>query len=201
MPVTEKLLKVEAPVMVAMEVVAKAIVCVPLAVKVPLLVKLPFKVYVPDVGESVQVEPLVKVPATVKLVLAVTVVEEQEVVRLLKLRVVPEFVTVPPPLTVIVPAEAVKLPVEPLVNVPAMLKLLEVVTVAPDAVVRLKKVGAEPEVEIDEPVFRVIVPAVGANAAEVVSAPPTVAVVEAVIGALIVRFLKVVLAIAAPELE
>ena len=46
-------------------------------------------------------------------------------------------------------------------------------------------VGADPEVTMDEPLFRVIVPALGTNAAVVVSAPPTVAVVEAVMAALI----------------
>ena len=80
--VTLKLKKVEDPVIVAVAVVASTVVCEPLAVNVPLLVKLPFKVYVPEVGASVQEEPLVSKPLTVKLVLAVTSVEEQEVVKL-----------------------------------------------------------------------------------------------------------------------
>ena len=102
--------------------------------------------------------------------------------------------TVPPP-------EVLNVAFEGTVSVFAMLKFDELVTVAAEAKVRLKKVGAEPEVTIDAPLFRVIVPAVGANAAEVVSAFPTVAVVDAVIAALIVKFSYVVLVMVALALE
>ena len=64
-PVTSKLLKVEAPVMTAIDVVASLTVLLPLAVKVPLLVKLPFKVMVPDVGDRTAVVPTVKRVLTV----------------------------------------------------------------------------------------------------------------------------------------
>ena len=67
--------------------------------------------------------------------------------------------------------EAVKLAEAPLVRVPINEKLEVVVTVADPAVVKLKKIGAEPEVTMDEPLFNVIVPAVGAKAAVVVSTP------------------------------
>ena len=79
--------------------------------------------------------------------------------------------------------EAIKLPVELFVKVPAIEKFDVVVTVAPEAIVKLKNVGALPEVAIDDPVFMVIVPAVGAKAAVVVSTPPTAAVVLAVMAA------------------
>ena len=64
-PVTSKLLKVEAPVMTAIDVVASLTVLLPLAVKVPLLVKLPFKVMVPDVGDRTAELPTVRRVLTV----------------------------------------------------------------------------------------------------------------------------------------
>ena len=75
--------------------------------------------------------------------------------------VVPEFVITELLFMVMVAADAVKLPVELLVKVPSILKFDAVVTVPAEAIVKLKKVGALPEVVIEEPLFRVMVPAVG----------------------------------------
>ena len=114
--------------------------------------------------------------------------------------VVPPLLIVPPVEVMTLAEEAVKLADPPFVNVPAKEKFEVVVTVADAAVCRLKNVGAEPEVTIDDPLFKVIVPALGAKAAVVVSAPVTVAVVEAVMAALIFNPEYVVLFIDCPEL-
>ena len=80
------------------------------------------------------------------------------------------------------PAVGVKtLEASPMVKVPPTAKLPLEVTEAPLARVRLKKVGADPEVAMDAPLFKVMVPELGAKAAVVVRAPPTVAELEAVL--------------------
>ena len=98
---------------------------------------------------------------------------------------VPEPVKVPAP-EITSAAAGVNTAEELTVIVPATAKFPAEVTVAPEAIVKLKKVGA-PAIEREEPLFMVMVPAVGAKAALVVSTPVTVAVVEAVIVAEIFR--------------
>ena len=147
-----------------------------------------FRVTVP-VGENVLEEFTVNAPATEKFAegwavgVAATVKPE-------KLRVPGEAPIVNPTAErVIVSPLAVNVDVEGTVRAPEILKFEEVVTVEEAARVKPWKVGALPEVTIEAPLFKVIVPPLGANAAEVVRAPPTVAVVEAVIAALIVKLL------------
>ena len=75
-----------------------------------------------------------------------------------KVREVPELeIPEPTALMVIVPLEGLKVAVEELVKVPAMLNEEEVVTVAPEAMVKLWKVRV-PELVMEEPLFMVMVP-------------------------------------------
>lgn len=79
------------------------------------------------------------------------------VVKFWKLNVVPEFTILEPLLNVIVPDVGFKVPVELLVKVPAIEKLVFAVTVAPEATVKLLKVNV-PELDIAEPLLNVTVP-------------------------------------------
>jgi hypothetical protein len=181
--VSLKLLNVVAPDIVEVPLAVKATVP-ELWVNVPLLVKLPPILMVFEVEVKVP-ELTVKLPLTVKL-LELPAVAVPVVLRLLNVNVVPELVMVQP-LQVMVPELEVNVPVELLVKVPAMEKLLLPVTVAPEAIVKLKNVGADPEVEMEDPSFMVIVPDPGAKAAVVVSTPVTVALAALVIAALTFR--------------
>ena len=142
-------------------------------------------------------EAILKVPLIVKL-LELPAVDVPLEVRLLKVRVVPELVIVQPA-QVIVPELEVKTLVELFVRVPAIEKLELPVAVDAEAMARLKNVGAEPEVAIEAPLFKVMVPADGTKAAVVVRTPVTVAVVDAVMAALIFNAEYVVLFILCPE--
>lgn len=140
-----------------------------------------FMVMVPFEGAKVAVELLVRVPPTAKLEEVVTVAPVA-MVKPEKVRLVPEL-TIEDPLPIeIVPPEGTKVAVELLVNAPLTPKLEEVVTVAPDAMVKPLKVRLVPEFEIDEPLFIVIVPADGAKVAVelLVKAPPTAKLDEVV---------------------
>ncbi len=102
---------------------------------------------------------------------------------------------------VIVPALAANVEVEGTVSAPEILKLESVVAEEDADTVSPWNVGALPVVEIEAPFDKVMVPALGANAEVVERIPPTVAVVDAVIAAPMVRLLYVVFVIVAPELE
>ena len=120
------------------------------------------------------------------------------IVKPLNVSDVPELEIVDPAADmVIVPPEGLNVAVELLVNVPATLKLLEVVTVAPDGIVKLWKV-AVPLFAIDEPLFMVIVPPLGVNVPVTDNAPVTVAVDDPVTVPLTVRFLYVRLLTVSP---
>lgn len=88
------------------------------------------------------------VPFTTKLFVAFTDAE-LTTVKLLNLRV-PEFEIVDPLLTEIVPPEGLKFPPDPTLIALLILKLLDVVTTAEPAIVRLLKVSV-PELLMDEP--------------------------------------------------
>jgi hypothetical protein len=78
-----------------------------------------------------------------------------------KIKLVPEFTILHPVVAmVMVPPDGLNVAVDELVNAPFMVKEEDVVTVAPEAIVRLLKVRV-PELAIEEPVFMVIVPADG----------------------------------------
>lgn len=99
----------------------------------------------------------VSVPSTLKLLFTVTVADEG-IVRLLNASVA-ELVMEEPLFIVIVPPEGEKLALVPTLKAPLMLKLLEVVTVAELAMVRLLKASVPPTVlTIEAPLFIVIVP-------------------------------------------
>lgn len=99
-------------------------------------------------------------------------------------RIVPAPVWLPEsaisPFAVIVP-DGVNVAVVPIVNVPATVTEPEAVTVAEAATDRLLKVNV-PELEIDAPLFIVIVPPDGANTAVVptLNAPPTLKLLDVV---------------------
>jgi len=99
-------------------------------------------------------------------------------VRLLNLRDVPEF-TIDQPVVaiVIVPPEGSKVAVELFVSVPLIVNELEVVTVAPEAIVMLAKVRV-PELLIEAPLLNVVVPLDGVKTplAPTVKVPPIVPV-------------------------
>lgn len=151
-----------------------------------------FIVIVPPVGANVTPLLTVNAPAITKLVLyCVCAVGVAAIVNPLNRKDVPELEIVDPAADiVIVPPEGLNVAVELLVNVPATLKLLDVVTVADEGIVKLWKV-AVPLFEIDEPLFIVIVPPLGVNVPVTDSALVTVAVDEPVTVPLIVRFLYV----------
>ena len=97
-------------------------------------------------------------------------------VKLLKVVVVPDAVIAEAAaLMVMVPPDGAKLAELPTVNTPATLKLLEVDTVAEAAIDKAWKV-AVPLLEIDDPLFMVIVPALGVKVPDTVKADATVAV-------------------------
>ena len=89
-----------------------------------------------------------------------------------------------PPLKVIVPELAVKVP--PLLQLPETEKLLELLTVAELAMATLTKVKL-PELVMEEPLLKVIVPEEGVNTPEppTVKVPPTVALLAPVAMALV----------------
>jgi hypothetical protein len=134
-------------------------------------------VTVPPVGAKVILEFTVKVPYTEKLAVG-CVAGVEAIVRPENLIVpgVAAIVNVVALIVTVPPVDVSKVEVEGTVRVLAMLKFEELVTLEDVARARLKNVGAEPEVTIDEPVFKVIVPPVGAKAAVVVKTPATVAV-------------------------
>ena len=133
----------------------------PLNVNVPELADrppVPFMVMVPAVGARV-VEPLtVSAPPTEKLVLDCDD-GVSAMVNPLNVNVPELTMDQPVPVMVIVP-RGEKFPLEFTVSAPAMLKLLEVVTVAEAAMVNPWNVNV-PELLIDDPLFIVTVPAVG----------------------------------------
>ena len=88
---------------------------------------------------------------------------------------VPELTIVEPFRIIIVPEVGDNVAVEPLVNVPVTLKLVLAVTVAPDAVVKLKKYNV-PLLVIVELLFMVMVPALGWKVPVTLKVPATVAV-------------------------
>lgn len=112
-----------------------------LKVSVPLLLmdEPEFSVIVPPLGAKVTPLFTVSAPPTLKLVLyCVCAVGVVAIVSPLKAREVPLFEIVDPAADmVMVPPPGANVAVELFVNVPATLKLLEVVTVAPDAMVKL----------------------------------------------------------------
>jgi hypothetical protein len=105
---------------------------------VPILQPVPLIVMVPPVGWKVWLAEIFKAPVMEKEVLywawevGVTAIVSPE-----KVREVPELeIPEPTALMVIVPLEGLKVAVEELVKVPAMLNEEEVVTVAPEAMVK-----------------------------------------------------------------
>jgi hypothetical protein len=171
-------LTVKAPLALKLlEVVTVALVAMarPLKVNAPELEIDPplFIVMVPLDGAKVALLLTVNAPPTLKLLEVVTVAEAATV-RPLKVRV-PEFEIDAPLFIVMVPAEGAKVALLLAVNAPPTEKLLDVVTVADAATVKLKKVKV-PELEIDEPLFIVTVPLVGVKVPVTVKAPPTAAV-------------------------
>ena len=95
--------------------------------------------------------------------------------RLLNESSVPALVMTEPLFMVMVPEVGERVAVELLVRVPATEKLVLAVTVAAEAVVKLKKVSV-PELEIAEPLFMVMVPAEGVKVPVTVNVPLTIAV-------------------------
>ena len=106
--------------------------------------------------------------------LAVTVLE-LAVVKLLNESSVPELVTTELLFIVMVPEVGERVAVLPFVRVPATVKLVLAVTVAAEAVVRLKNVRV-PELVTTELLFMVMVPADGVKVPVTFSVPPTAAV-------------------------
>ena len=96
-------------------------------------------------------------------------------VKLLKESSVPELVMTDPLFMVMVPELGERVAVELLVKVPATAKLVLAVTVAAEAVVKLKKVKV-PELVMMEEAFMVIVPAEGVKVPVTFKVPPTAAV-------------------------
>lgn len=134
----------------------------PLKVNVPELLTdhpVPVIVIVPSVGVNLLPAVTVSVPANKKLAEG-GVCGVPAMVRPLKVNI-PELLRPHKiPVMVIVPAEGEKFAPDPTFKAPAILKLLDVVTVADVAIVNPWKVSV-PELLIDEPLFMVIVPAEG----------------------------------------
>lgn len=117
--------------------------------------------------------PTVSAPLTLKPLDAVTTAL-LAMVRLVKVSV-PRLEIDDPLFIVIVPDDGLKFAVpDPTAKAPSTPKLLEVVTVALFAMLKSVNVSV-PELEIDDPLFIVIVPLVGVNVPPTVKAPPTVA--------------------------
>jgi hypothetical protein len=133
-------------------------------------------VIVPPDGLNVPVALFVNVPPTEKSLEVLTVAPDA-IVKSLKTSEVPELEMLEPSLNVIVPADGLKVPVELIVSAPATVKLLDVVTVAPESIVMPWKVKV-PELDILEPLANVMVPPEGLKTpdAPIVKVPPTVAV-------------------------
>lgn len=134
-----------------------------------------FIVMVPLEGAKLPpTEPMVKAPFMAKPE-DVETVAPIGIARLLNARV-PEL-SIDEPLfivMVLVPADGEKLPLEFTFNEPATVKLEDVVTVAPLAIVRSLNVSA-PELTMEDPLFMVMVPPVGARVFVLftVKVPPT----------------------------
>jgi len=121
-----------------------------------------FSVIVPPLGEKFTLPFTVNAPPTAKLVLYCDcAVGVAAIVNPLKVSEVPLFEMVDPTADMVtVPAEGLNVAVELFVRVPATLKLLEVVTVAPEAIVSPENTSV-PLFAIDDPLFIVIVPPLG----------------------------------------
>ena len=145
-----------------------------------LTIEPPIIVMVPAVGARVLLAFTVKAPETEKDDVG-WAEGVSEIVRPLKTNVLELVIPQPVVAIVIVPPDGEKLAEEaPTARVPLTEKLELVVTVAPAATVRLLKVSVPPELEIEEPLFMVMVPEEGVKVPVTVKTPLTVALLAPV---------------------